>query len=202
MSSPTIVFDLGGVLIDWNPRYLFCKMFNGCTEEMENFLENVCTLQWNSALDTEPSFDTAVADKIVEFPDYEPYITAYHSRWPEMIGGPILDSVAIFDDLRQAHFPTAALSNWPPETFQTVKQNLHFLNWFDEVILSSEVQMAKPDPQIYHVLLNRLGRRSQECVFIDDSIANIQSARQLGFQVIHFQSPNQLRSALSKLGIL
>lgn len=201
MSKPTIVFDLGGVLIDWDRRYLYRKMFNGRTAEMAYFLDNVCTLAWNSELDAGRPFVEAIAAKIAEFPEYEPYITAYHTRWPEMVMGSIPSTVAILSELRQAGYPTAALSNWPAETFSIVKQQFDFLNWFDEVVISGDVGVVKPNPPIYQILLERIGRKPQDCVFIDDVLNNIQAAKQLGFRVIHFQSPAQLRSDLSKLRI-
>ena len=202
VSKPTIVFDLGGVLIDWDRRHLYRKMFNGRPEEMEYFLDNVCTLPWNSELDAGRPFSEAIAAKIAEFPECEPYITAYHSRWSEMIKGPIIDTVAIFAKLRQAGYPTVALSNWSAEKFPVVKHQFDFLSWFDEIYLSGELKLVKPDPAIYHVLLERLDREPQACLFIDDSLANIQAAKRIGFRVIQFQSPAQLRSELISLGIL
>ena len=198
----TIVFDLGAVLIDWDRRHLFQKLFNGRTTELNYFLDNVCTLAWNAEMDAGRPFTEAVAAKIVEFPQYEPYITAYHARWEEMTVGPISGTVEIFAELRQAGYPTAALSNWSAETFPLVQPRFEFLNWFDEIILSGAVKVNKPDPAIYHILLERLNRQPQECVFIDDSLPNIAAAQHLNFQAIHFQSPAQLRSELVSLGIL
>ena len=202
MSKLTIVFDLGGVLIDWDRRYLYRKMFNGRTEEMEYFLDNVCTLAWNSGMDAGRPFAEAVATKIAEFPEYEPYITAYHSRWPEMVMGSIPGTVAILSELRQAGYPTAALSNWPAEAFSIVKKQFDFLNWFDEVVISGDVGVIKPNPPIYQILLERIGRKPQDCVFIDDVLTNIQAAQRLGFHVIQFFSPTELRDELNKLSIL
>ncbi len=201
-TKPTIVFDLGAVLIDWDRRHLYEKMFNGRTAELDYFLDNVCTLAWNAEMDAGRPFVEAVAAKIAEFPQYESYITAYHSRWEEMTVGPISGTVEIFAELRRAGYPTAALSNWSAETFPLVQPRFEFLNWFDEIVLSGEFKVNKPDPAIYHFLLERINREPQDCVFIDDSLPNITSARQLGFQAIHFQSPEQLRSDLLNLGIL
>ena len=200
--KPTIVFDLGAVLIDWDRRNLYEKLFNGRAAELDYFLDNVCTLSWNAEMDAGRPFAEAVAAKIVEFPQYEPYIAAYHTRWEEMTVGPISGTVEIFAELRQAGYPTAALSNWSAETFPLVQPRFEFLNWFDEIVLSGEVKVNKPDPAIYHILLERINRQPQECIFIDDSAANIEAAQQLGFQAIHFQSPAQLRQDLIQLGVL
>ena len=202
MSKPTIVFDLGAVLIDWDRRHLYKKMFNGRTAELDYFLDNVCTLAWNAEMDAGRPFADAVAAKIAEFPQYEPYIAAYHSRWDEMIVGTIDDTIQILAELIEADYPTAALSNWSPETYPKVRAWFEFLDWFDEIVISGYVKVNKPDPAIYHILLERIGRQPQDCVFIDDSPANIQAARQLGFQAIHFQSPAQLRQDLAKMGVL
>ncbi len=201
-AKPTIVFDLGAVLIDWDRRHLYRKMFNGRTAELDHFLDNVCTLAWNAEMDAGRPFTDAITAKIAEFPQYEPYITAYQSRWEEMTVGSISGTVEILAELRQAGYPTAALSNWSVETFPLVRPRFEFLNWFDEIVLSGEVKVNKPDPAIYHILLERINREPQDCIFIDDSLSNIQAARQLGFQAIHFQSPAQLRSDLKKQEIL
>jgi 2-haloacid dehalogenase len=200
--KPTIVFDLGAVLIDWDRRHLYEKMFNGRTDDLNYFLDHVCTLEWNGEMDAGRPFTDAVAAKIAEFPAYEPYIAAYHNRWEEMIVGPIDGTVRILAELLEAGYPTAALSNWSAETYPKVRTQFEFLNWFDEIVISGDHQVNKPDPAIYHILLGRINREPQACVFIDDSPANIQAARQLGFQAIHFQSPAQLRQDLAKMGVL
>lgn len=202
MTKPTIVFDLGAVLIDWDRRHLYRKLFNGRTDELNYFLDHVCTLAWNAEMDAGRPFADAVAAKITEFPEYESYITAYHARWSEMIVGPISGTVEIFAELRQAGYPMAALSNWSAETFPIVQPQFEFLSWFDEVVVSGDLKLIKPDPAIYHILLDRIGRNAGDCVFIDDSLANIVAAQQLGFQAIHFHSPTQLRQDLAKMGVL
>jgi 2-haloacid dehalogenase len=201
-TKPAIVFDLGAVLIDWDRRHLYKKMFNGRAAELNYFLDNVCTLAWNAEMDAGRPFTDAVAAKIAEFPQYEPYIAAYHSRWEEMIVGPINDTVKILSELIAAGYPTAALSNWSAETYPKVRAEFEFLDWFDEIVISGHIEVNKPDPAIYQTLLERIGRQPQDCIFIDDSPANIQAARQLGFRAIHFQSPAQLRQDLAKMGVL
>lgn len=200
--KPTIVFDLGAVLIDWDRRHLYEKMFNGRTDDLNYFLDHVCTLEWNGEMDAGRPFADAVADKIAEFPAYEPYIAAYHNRWEEMIVGPIDGTVRILAELLEASYPTAALSNWSAETFPIVQHQFEFLTWFDEVVLSGDVKRIKPDPAIFHILLERVARDASDCVFIDDTQANVKAAQQLGFRAIHFQSPAQLRQDLAKMGVL
>jgi 2-haloacid dehalogenase len=202
MSKRTIIFDLGGVLIQWDRRHLFRKMFAGRHEEMDYFLNVVCPMSWNHELDEGRSFKEAIEDKITAFPEYAPYIAAYRRRWAEMIIGPFEGTVSILAEIRRAGYQTAVLSNWPPETFPAAQRRFDFLNWFDHVLLSSDHKVAKPDPAIYHILLRHIVQPPQMCLFIDNLLQNINTARQIGFQTIHFQSPEQLRAELIAVGVL
>jgi 2-haloacid dehalogenase len=196
--KPAIIFDLGAVLIDWDRRHLYDKMFDGRTAERDYFLDHVCTLEWNAEMDAGRPFAQAVAAKINEYPDYAPYIAAYHARWEEMIAGPIEGTIAIMAALKEAGHEVHALSNWSAETFPIVRPRF---DWFGQILLSAEVKTNKPDPQIYRILLKRIDRRAEDCVFIDDSAANILAARNLGFQTIHFHSPARLQTELMALGV-
>ncbi len=199
--KPAIIFDLGAVLIDWDRRHLYDKLFNGRTAERDYFLDHVCTLEWNATMDAGRPFAEAVAAKIVDFPNYEPYIAAYHTRWEEMIVGPIDGTVALMSRLKEAGYEVHALSNWSAETFPIVRPHFEFLDWFGEIVLSGEVKTIKPDPEIYRILLERIDRLPEDCIFIDDSAANISAARDLGFQALHFHSPARLQADLTALGI-
>jgi 2-haloacid dehalogenase len=194
-TKPAIIFDLGAVLIDWNPRYLYRTMFN--TEaDMERFFAETNLLQWNARQDEGHPFATAVNELSTQFPNYEKYIRAFHLRWEEMMPGAIEPTVEILAELRDQQYELYALSNWSAETYPIAFARFAFLRWFREVVISGAVKVCKPDPRIYEIILNKIGRPAHECVFIDDSRANYEMAAELGFQAIHFQSPEQLRAAL------
>jgi 2-haloacid dehalogenase len=197
--KPAIVFDLGGVLIDWDPRHLYRKMFNGNRAEMDYFLSEVCPMRWNAELDGGRPFAEAIAAKIQEHPAYAPYIAAYHARWEEMVVGPVTGTVELLAELKAAGYPLFALSNWSMETFPIVRHRFEFLDWFEEILLSGMVKVVKPDARIYEMMLARINRKPQECLFIDDSLPNVEAAQALGWQGIHFQSPEQLRSDLDEI---
>lgn len=200
-AKPAVVFDLGGVLVDWNPRYLYRKLIED-EAAVEKFLAEVCTPEWNLRQDAGRPFAEAVEELIVQYPDQQELIRAYHLRWEETIGGPIAGTVEILAELRRAGYTVAALSNWSAETFPVARRRFDFLNWFDMAVISGEVKMIKPDPRIFELLLERLGRRAGECVYIDDVEANVEAARRLGFRAVHFQSSEQLRDELQRLKIL
>lgn len=199
--EPAVVFDLGGVLIDWNPKHLYRKMFNGNEQEMAYFLSVVCPLEWNEEIDAGRPFAEAVAQRSKEFPEYEAFIRAYHERWLEMVPGDFPHTVEILSALRDRGYPLFALSNWSAETYPLVKERFQFLDWFDEVIISGDVKMAKPDPAIYEVLLRRVDRPAGQCLFIDDNKRNILAADKVGLQTIHFSSPERLVSQLAERNI-
>jgi 2-haloacid dehalogenase len=199
--KPAVVFDLGGVLVDWNPRYLYRKLVED-EEAVEKFLAEVCTPEWNLKQDAGRPFAEAVEELIVQYPDQHELIRAYHLRWEETIGGPIAGTVEILAELKRAGYMVAALSNWSAETFPVARRRFDFLNWFDVTVISGEVKMVKPDPRIFELLLERLGRRAEECVYIDDVEANVRAARELGFRAIHFTSPDRLREELKRMEIL
>lgn len=197
-----IVFDLGGVLIDWNPRHLYQKLFDNAPEPMERFLSDICSQEWNVQQDAGRPFAEGIAELVARHPDFEQLIRAYDTRWEEMIAGAIQPSVDILADLKQANHPLYALSNWSAEKFANMRNRFPFLSWFEIIVISGEVKAAKPDPRIFSFLLEKSGRTARECLFIDDSIINIAAAQKLGFKTIHFLSPEQLRAELLQMGIL
>lgn len=197
-----IIFDFGNVLLDWDPRYLYRKIFQGDDEAMERFLEEIRFFEWNQLQDEGRPFNEAVAELSARFPAYAEYIRAYDERYPESLSGPIWGTVEILKSLKEAGYALYGLSNWAVEKFLLVRPNYPFFDWFQDIILSGEVKLLKPDPRIFTLTLSRLGRQAQECLLIDDSQANIASAQTLGFQVIHFRSPEQLRSELERMGLL
>jgi 2-haloacid dehalogenase len=197
-----MIFDVGGVLLDWNPRHLYRKFFNGDHEGMERFLREIDFNGWNLRQDAGRPFSEAVAALTAQHPQWAELIQAYNSRWEESILGPIEGSVEILADLREIGYPLYALSNFSIEKFQLVQNRYDFFSWFDHILLSAQVQLAKPDPKIFKVFLEQIEREPDQCLLIDDSSPNIETARQLGFDVIHFQSAGQLRSELNQRGIL
>lgn len=200
--SQAFIFDVGGVLLDWNPRYLYGKFFDGDLESMEQFLTEINFNEWNLRQDAGRPFTEAVADLTAQYPRWAELIDAYHSRWEETIGGTIDGSVDILADLRRMGYPLYALSNFSIEKFQLVRERYDFFAWFDDILLSAQVQLVKPDPRFFLVFLERIQRKPDECLLIDDSGPNIQTARQLGFDTIHFQSSGQLNAELKQRGIL
>jgi 2-haloacid dehalogenase len=200
-NNKTIVFDLGGVLIDWDPRHLFRKLFPD-QEEMEFFLRTICSPAWNAQMDSGYPFEVAVAELSAQYPEYLYQIQAYYDRWEEMILGSFPETIEILEELKAAGYHLAALSNWSAETLPRVAVQFPFLDWFNPLVLSGGVKMVKPDPEIYHHLLNELKRPPGECIFIDDSYPNIQTAEELGFQSIHYSSAEQLREELVGLDLL
>lgn len=200
--QPAIIFDLGGVLIDWNPRHLYRQLFNGNETKMDYFLTIVCSQEWNSKQDAGYPFSQAVADRIKLFPEYEPYIRAYFSRWEEMIKGEIKGTVKLLSNLRDNGYHLYALSNWSAETYPLIYKRFNFLSWFEEVVISGQVKMIKPNASIFNLLLNQINFSAQECLFIDDSDKNIETANRLGFQTIQFYSPDHLNLELCKRGLI
>lgn len=194
--KPVFVFDLGNVLIDWDPRYLYRKLFGGDLQAMENFLREVRFFEWNLEQDAGRPFKEAVAEMCDRFPQYCELIRAYDQRYEESLGGPIWPTVEILRELKDVGYPLYALSNWPAEKYHQVRHKFPFFDWFDDIVISGEVRLAKPDARIFELLLTRIGRQAGECLFIDDSPKNIAVAQSLGFQTIHFQSPEQLRQEL------
>jgi 2-haloacid dehalogenase len=197
-----IVFDFGGVLVDWNPRHLYRKLFRGDEAAMERFLEEIGFSKWNSQQDLGRPFGTAVAELVGGFPHYGDLIRAYDERWEESIAGPIQASVDLLAPLKRAGRELHGLSNWSSEKFALTRAKYGFFALFDTILVSGDVQLGKPDPRIFALFLQRIGRTARECLFIDDSAANITAARGLGFETIHFSSADQLHGEFRARGLL
>lgn len=196
-----VVFDLGGVLLDWNPRHLYRKLFAD-EHAMERFLSEVCTPEWNERQDEGRSFDDAIAELLPRHGDKLHLIRAWRDRFPEMIPNALGDTVAIAAELRARGVPLYALTNWSSETFPSQRARFAFFDWFEGIVVSGEEGVMKPDPRIYRILLDRYGFAANEAVFIDDNPRNAQAADALGIRGIHFQSPAQLRRELVALALL
>ncbi len=196
-----IVFDLGAVLIDWNPRYLYRKIFTN-EAEMEHFLAEVCPSEWNIQMDGGEPFAQGCAERIKLFPNYAAQIQAYDIRWGEMLGGAIEGTVQLLHELKQKGCRVYALTNWSAEKFPLAQVKFPFLKEFDGIVISGVEKCVKPNPQIYQILLSRYHLQAQNCIFTDDNPANIKGAHALGFDTILFTSPDNLRAELAKRGVL
>ena len=196
-----VVFDLGGVLIDWNPRHLYRTIFADETA-MEDFLRTVTTPEWNRAQDAGRPWAEAVEELVARHPERRELIEAYRHRWTEMLGDAIQPTVDILDELRAADVRVYALSNWSAETFPVARPRYPFLEWFDGIVISGEEQLVKPDPRIFHVLLERYSLAAGETVFVDDQLANVEAAEAVGLVGIRFVDGPRLRLDLRSLGVL
>ncbi len=196
----TIVFDLGGVLIDWNPRYLFRSVFKAREDEMEYFLTHVCNQEWNEKQDAGRSFAEAELEIAARFPQFKSEVEIYFKRWDETLGQSIAGTVQILSELKNTKkYQLLALSNWSAETFHFAREKYEFLKLFEAILVSGEEKLIKPDPKFFNLLTTRYGVVPEQSVFIDDVERNIKAAQNLGFQTIHFQNPEQLKNSLAKL---
>jgi 2-haloacid dehalogenase len=200
-SQPTVVFDIGNVLLDWSPRHLYRKIFDD-PERMEWFLAHVCTPDWNLQQDAGRTFLEATAERIALFPDWEHEICAFDTRWLETIAGPIPQSVEVLQALVTRGVPVYAITNFSAEKWPVAQANFDFLRLFSGVVVSGEERIVKPASEIYHCLLSRFNLDAGSCVFIDDSISNVAGARSVGMTTVHFEPQTDLRSALNRFGII
>ena len=192
----TVIFDLGGVLIDWNPRYLYRKLF-ASEAEVDWFLQNICTAEWNDEQDAGRSFEEATQELIRKFPTYREPIAAWYGRWQETIGGPIDGTVDILKSIRDSgKYRLYALTNWSAETFPWALDNFEFLHWFEGIVVSGVEKCRKPLPQFFHILFDRYNINPGEAIFIDDNLKNIEGAKALGLNTITFTSPEHLSQQL------
>jgi 2-haloacid dehalogenase len=201
-SRSVVVFDVGGVLIDWDPRHLYRKLFAGDEPAMEHFLANVCTHEWNRSQDAGRSFAEGARLLKREHPQHAELIDAYGARFDEMMAGPIIGAVEILAELRERGIPLYILSNFSAETFPPAFERFDFLRWFRGMVISGEVGVIKPDPRIYEIMLARFTIDPQRAVYIDDVAANAEAARPFGIHGIHFTTPNALREELVRLALL
>jgi 2-haloacid dehalogenase len=198
----TIIFDLGGVLIDWNPRYLYRKIFK-TEEEVSWFLENICTNEWNEEQDAGRSFEDAVHELVKKHPEWEEPITAWYGRWQETIRGPIHETVEILQSIKESNqYRLYALTNWSAETFPWALETFEFLHWFQGIVVSGVEKTRKPFPEFYHILFKRYTVDPSKALFIDDNFRNIEGGNQVGLHTIHFQTPRQLHQDLVQHRIL
>jgi 2-haloacid dehalogenase len=197
----TVVFDLGGVLIDWDPRHLYRQLIPD-EAEMERFLREVVTAEWNLEHDRGRSFADGIAMLTAQHPDQADLIVAFRERWSEMLGGAIQPAVDVLAELRGTGIRLLALTNWSAETFPVGAARFPFLAWFEAVIVSGEERLVKPDPAIFQLLVDRHGVEPARTVFVDDLAANVAAAAALGFRTVRYTDAPALRRALVDLGLL
>ena len=197
----TLVFDLGGVLIDWNPRYLYRKLIDD-ENDIDSFLSEVCNAEWNVQQDAGRALAAATAERIALFPQHRTLIEAFYDRWEEMLGGEIDQTVEVLLELKNKGETLYALTNWSGETFPIAEARYDFLQWFDGTLVSGVEKLAKPDPAIFRLLLNRYELQAQDCLFIDDSKTNIEAAAGIGFETHHFRTAAGLRQELIAANLL
>jgi len=197
-----IIFDLGGVLIDWNPDYVFKDIFKD-EEKLAWFYREICTMDWNENQDAGYPLEKATEERIALFPEHETWIRQYYGRWEEMLGDAIQGTVQLLKQcVDSPELKVVALTNWSAETFPVALKKFDFLQWFEGIVVSGEEKTRKPFPEIYHTTLKRFKLKAEESLFIDDNQRNIVAAAALGIQCIHFSSPQQLEKELRKLNVL
>ena len=200
-SVDTIIFDLGGVLIDWNPKYLYRKVFD-TEEQIDWFLNNICTMEWNVEQDAGRTFNEATQHLVSQYPKHEKEIRIFYDRWTEMLGGEIKDSVALLHQLKQLNSHSLyALTNWSAEAFPVARQRFEFLQLFEGIVVSGEENTRKPYKDIYEIIIDRYQLTPQKSVFIDDNLENVVGAKAVGMHGIHFKNSQQLINELNYLGV-
>lgn len=196
------VFDVGGVLLEWNPRHLYRKLFPGDDAAMEKFLATICTKEWNERQDAGRTFADATRELMPRHADKLELIEAWCRRFDEMIPGPIGGVVEVLGELRTRGIPLYAVTNFSAETFPSQLERFEFLSWFDGIVVSGVEGVMKPDPRIFRILLERYSVAPESAVFIDDVAANAEAARPFGIHPIHYRNPETLRAELVALDFL
>ena len=197
-----VIFDLGGVLIDWNPEYVYLEVFKGDREKMKWFFDKICTIDWNENQDAGYPLQQATEERVKLFPEYEEWIRIYYGRWEEMLGKQIDGTVTILKQLiYNPNYKVVALTNWSAETFPIALERFDFLHWFEGIVVSGTEKMRKPFNEIYELTLNRFNIEASQSLFIDDNARNIEAAKKMGINTIRFNNPTQLKSELKSLNI-
>jgi len=200
-SIKAIIFDFGGVLLKWDLHNLYLRYFDQ-PQQIDQFLAEINFSAWNAEQDRGRPFAESIMELSDRFPQYTHLIRAYYDHFEDTIVGPITGTVEILYELKQAGYPLYGLSNWSAETYPRIRSQYDFFNLFDQIILSGEVKLIKPDPAIFKLTLEKIQRAAHECLLIDDSEANINSAKTIGVATICFKSPEHLKKELQQLNLL
>lgn len=197
-----IIFDFGGVLIDWNPLHLYNRYFLGDEAKARWFIDNICTMEWNVQMDAGKPFADGIRELTALHPEWADAIAAYRARWQEMIGGPIPGMTDVVRQLKDAGYHVFGLSNWSWETLSTIIDDYPVIKELEGVVISGLEYVIKPQPEIYRLLLDRYRLKADECVFIDDNLANVQGAEAVGIHGLLFAGPEMLKEEFKKLHIM
>ncbi len=197
-----IIFDFGGVLIDWNPLHLYNRYFLGDEAKARWFIDNICTMEWNVQMDAGKPFADGIRELTALHPEWADAIAAYRARWQEMIGGPIPGMTDVVHQLKDAGYHVFGLSNWSWETLSTIIDDYPVIKELEGVVISGLEYVIKPQPEIYRLLLERYRLKADECVFIDDNLANVQGAEAVGIHGLLFAGPEMLKEEFKKLHIM
>lgn len=198
----TIIFDLGGVLIDWNPEYVYLDEFKGDRKKMQWFFDNICTSDWNENQDAGYPMAKATEERVDLFPEYEDLIRMFYGRWVEMLGDEISGTVKILESfIKSDDYKVVALTNWSSETFPIALKKFEFLHWFEGIIVSGDEKTRKPFKEIYNITLSRFDITAENAIFIDDNLRNIEAANSIGINGVQFKSPEKLILQLKKFNI-
>ena len=195
----TVLYDLGGVLIDWSPRYLFARHFPGDEPGLDHFLTHVCPSDWNVAMDAGKPVHVAMAERVAAHPEHEGMIRRWFDEWPAMMSGPVPGAVDILREMKERGLRLYALTNWSADTFHHAQSKFDFLGWFEDIVVSGRIGMIKPDPQIFRHAIDQCGLDPARTLFIDDSAKNTAAAATLGFHVHHFTDAGTLRAHIAQL---
>jgi 2-haloacid dehalogenase len=194
-----IIFDLGGVLIDWNPKYVYREVFE-TEEKVDWFLENICISEWNIQQDAGRTLAEGTEIKVKEHPEWEKEIRLFYGRWEDMLGEAIEETVAILKYFSEhKNYKIYALTNWSYETFPVALDRFDFLSWFEGILVSGEEKLIKPDPAIYHLMMEKYKLIPEECIFIDDNKENVSGARGVGIHAFNFSSASKLKNDLNSI---
>ncbi len=203
MAVNTIIWDLGGVLVDWNPNYVFHETYFDTPEKRAYFFAHICTHDWNEQQDGGRSIVEATQELVARFPEWESSIRDYYGRWTDMLNGPVHGTVGLFRELiDKGKYKHYALTNWQADLFNIALVRYDFLHWFDGRVVSGVEKTRKPFPEFYQRLLDRYNVDPANAVFIDDNARNVKAAEELGIKSLHFRSPEQLRAELQQLGLI
>jgi 2-haloacid dehalogenase len=196
-----LIFDLGGVVIDWNPEYVFHDVFAGDKAKMDRFFTEICPMSWNEKQDGGYPLAQATEERVAMFPGWEKEIRAFYGRWIEMVGDPIPGTTELLTELKATGYLLYALSNWSAETFPLVKDRVPAFKLFERIFLSGEYRMIKPDPNFYEAVLAEIPVPRERLVFIDDNPANVAGAENVWLKALRFTDADQLRADLKALGV-
>ena len=198
----TLIFDFGGVLIDWNPAYVFLKEFRGNQDEMSHFVNTICSWEWNENQDAGCSIKQAPEERVAMFPEHERLIRMYYDRWEDMLGYEHTDTVELLKKfIDNGTYRLIGLTNWSHETFPVALERFDFLSWFEGIVVSGTEKMKKPDARIYTLTLDRYNITARNAVFIDDKLENVHAATKLGIHGVHFTTDAKLKRDLETLGV-